>query len=71
MTTWEIVFLVLFIIAIMAGTALAYFAYNKGKALVEKKFADAGKTAEGIIDDAKKSGFVRARIESAARGHSR
>ena len=59
MTTWEIVFLVLFIIAIMAGIALAYFAFNKGKALVEKKFADAGKTAEGIIDDAKKEGEKR------------
>ena len=59
MGTWGIVFLVLFIIAIISGVALAYFAFNKGKAIVEKKFADAGKTAEGIVSDAKKEGERR------------
>ncbi len=59
MGTWGIVFLVLFIIAIISGVALAYFAFNKGKAIVEKKFADAGKTAEGIVADAKKEGERR------------
>ena len=54
-----VVFLILFIIALLAGGALSYYTFNKGKAEIEKKFADAGKTAEGIIDDAKKEGEKR------------
>ena len=53
------VFLILLIIAVAAAVGSYFFAITKGKNLVEKKFTDLGKTAESIIDTAKKEGEKR------------
>ena len=53
------VFLILLIIAVAAAVGSYFFAITKGKNQVEKKYTDLGKTAENIIDTAKKEGEKR------------
>lgn len=54
MDTLHIVFLILLIVSIAAAVGAYFFAMSKGKNIVEKKYTDLGKTAESIIDNAKK-----------------
>lgn len=54
MTPLTIVFLILLIVACLACVGVFFVGTNKGRNEVEKKYSDLGKTAEGIIDAAKK-----------------
>ena len=54
MNALSIILLILLIIAIGLIVACYFFAVSKGRKEVENKFAELGKTAEGIINDAKK-----------------
>ena len=53
------VFLILLVIAVAAAVGVYFFAMSKGKAIIEKKYTDLGKTAESIIENAKKEGEKR------------
>ena len=59
MGTDAIILLVLLIISLGAGVGAYFYALSKGKALIEKKYNDLGKTAENIIETAKKEGEKR------------
>ncbi|MBR2891436.1 MAG: ribonuclease Y [Bacilli bacterium] len=59
MDTLHIIFLILLIVSIAAAVGAYFFAMSKGKNIVEKKYTDLGKTAESIIDNAKKEGERR------------
>ena len=61
MTTTSIILLILLIIAVALGVGVYFLAINKGRNEVEKKYTDLGKTAESIIDNAKKEADKQAR----------
>ncbi len=61
MTTTNIILLILLVIALAACVGAYFLALSKGKVQIEKKYNDLGKTAENIIENAKKEAEARRR----------